>query len=173
MNKQEPAVGSVRILQQDDLEMVLSWRNHEQVRQMMFSSEPISLEQHTGWFERASKEADRQLLVFELDGQPTGFANLGRIACGGITDWGFYLAPHAPKGSGRQLGFTILTHAFRALKLHKVCGQVLDFNQRSIQFHLNQGFQQEGIFRQQHFDGRQYHDIRCFGLLAADWLANN
>ena len=93
------------------------------------------------------------------------------IAAGGIADWGFYAAPDAPKGTGRKLGASALTYAFARLELHKVCGQALDFNERSIHFHLRLGFQQEGVLREQHFDGEQYHGIVCFGLLATEWQA--
>jgi len=34
---------------------------------------------------------------------------------------------------------------------------------------LRLGFQREGVLRQQHFDGQQYHDVVCFGLLANEW----
>lgn len=170
MNKQAITSSKVRLMQEHDLASVLEWRNHDQVRKMMFSNEPIRLDQHTDWFGRASKEVNRQLLIFELDGQPTGFANLGPILSGGIADWGFYLAPNAKKGSGREFGRAVLTHAFRALKLHKVCGHVLSFNARSIKFHLNHGFHLEGVLKQQHFDGLQYHDIKCFGLLSTNWI---
>jgi UDP-4-amino-4,6-dideoxy-N-acetyl-beta-L-altrosamine N-acetyltransferase len=53
--------------------------------------------------------------------------------------------------------------------LHKLCGQALAFNERSIRFHQNLGFRREGVLRQQHFDGEQYHDVVCFGLLASEW----
>ena len=82
------------------------------------------------------------------------------------------LAPDAPKGSGRQLGRAALNHAFRQLKFHKVCGQALAYNQRSIQFHQSLGFEQEGILRDQHFDGERYHHVICFGLLSHEWQPN-
>jgi RimJ/RimL family protein N-acetyltransferase len=95
--------------------------------------------------------------------------NFNETGNGGIADWGFYAAPAAPKGSGRQLGHAALSHAFTQLKLHKVCGEALAYNQRSIQFHQSLGFQQEGTFRDQHFDGERYHHVICFGLLSYEW----
>lgn len=156
-----------------DLERVLAWRNHEDVRRYMYTQHEICLEEHVRWFERASLESSRHLLVFEVDTVSLGFINIHQIAPGGVADWGFYAAPDAPKGTGRQLGRAALRYAFIQAGLHKICGQAIVCNERSIKFHLSQGFQQEGILRDQYFDGRRHHDVVCFGLIAAEWQVNN
>ncbi|VVM43127.1 MULTISPECIES: UDP-4-amino-4,6-dideoxy-N-acetyl-beta-L-altrosamine N-acetyltransferase [Pseudomonas] len=156
----------------EDLERVLDWRNHVEVRRFMYTQHEISLTEHTRWFERASLDASRHLLMFESDAVPLGFINIHQIASGGIADWGFYTAPDAPRGTGRQLGEAALQYAFTQAGLHKICGQAIAYNERSIRFHVNLGFQQEGILREQHFDGQRYHDVVCFGLLATDRQTN-
>lgn len=50
------------------------------------------------------------------------------------------------------------------LALYKVCGQVLDSNERSIRFHLAMDFQLEDTLGDQYFDGNHYRAIH-FGLL--------
>lgn len=161
----------VRLMTKSDLEQVLGWRNHADVRRYMYTQHEISLAEHTRWFERVSQDPDRHLLVFEINGEPLGFVNFDQRSVGGVAQWGFYAAPDAPKGTGRQLGEAALEHAFSSLRLHKLCGQALMYNERSIKFHLSLGFKQEGVLREQHFDGQKYHDIVCFGLLAAEWHA--
>jgi UDP-4-amino-4,6-dideoxy-N-acetyl-beta-L-altrosamine N-acetyltransferase len=156
-----------------DLERVLAWRNHKEVRRYMYTQHEICLEEHTRWFERASQDASRHLLVFEVDATALGFINIHQIGPGGVADWGFYVAPNAPRGTGRRLGQIALRHAFTQVGLHKLCGQALAYNERSIKFHLSQGFLQEGILRDQHFDGQRHHDVVCFGLIASEWKANN
>lgn len=160
-------------MNEGDLEQVLSWRNHPDVRRYMYTQHEISPEEHARWFARASQDSERHLLVFEINGTPLGFINIHQIASGGTADWGFYAAPDAPKGTGHTLGQTALRYAFKTAGLHKLCGQALAFNERSIRFHLNLCFQREGVLRQQHFDGRQYHDVVCFGLLANEWRQAN
>lgn len=159
----------VRAMSERDLDIVLSWRNHPEVRRYMFTQHEISYEEHKSWFARASKDPERHLLVFEMDSIPLGFINIHQIARGGIADWGFYVAPDAPKGTGHALGQAALRYAFDAARLHKLCGQALAFNERSIRFHLGLGFLRESVLRQQHFDGQKYHDVICFGLLASEW----
>lgn len=171
MNKTNPA--GVRPMTEGDLERVLSWRNHQKIRSFMYSQHEISRDEHLLWFARASQDPKRHLLMFEIEGSPFGFINIHQVASGGIADWGFYAAPDAPKGTGRALGQAALRYAFKAAGLHKLCGQALAFNERSIHLHLSLLFQREGVMRQQHFDGRQYHDVVCFGLLANEWHQAN
>ena len=160
-------------MSQADVDQVLAWRNHPEVRRFMYSQNEISAEEHAQWFARASQDPDRHLLIFEINKSPLGFINIHQIASGGIADWGFYVAPDAAKGTGRSLGQVALRYAFEAAGVNKLCGQALAYNERSIRFHLNLGFQREGILRQQHFDGQQYHDVLCFGLLAREWQQTN
>lgn len=167
-----PAQSRVRLMNQSDLEQILAWRNDPEVRRYMYTQHKISLDEHTRWFESASQDASRHLLVFESDGVPLGFINIHQINTGGVADWGFYAAPDAPKGTGRQLGHAVQHYVFVRAGLHKLCGQALAYNERSIRFHRNLGFQQEGILREQHFDGQNYHDVVCFGLLASEWQAS-
>jgi len=154
-----------------DLARVLVWRNHPDVRRHMYTQHEITLNEHQLWFGRALQNPRKHLLIFEWREQPLGFINFSELAIGGIADWGFYAAPDAPKGSGRRLGHAALDHAFTELKLHKVCGQALAYNKRSIHFHQSLGFQQEGMLRDQHFDGERYHHVMCFGLLRHEWQA--
>jgi UDP-4-amino-4,6-dideoxy-N-acetyl-beta-L-altrosamine N-acetyltransferase len=159
----------LRPMKADDLPCVLAWRNHPEVRRYMYTQHEITLEEHERWFTEASREACKHLLIFELRGEPMGFANITQKNAGPIAEWGFYLSPRAPKGSGRQLGKRVLTFAFGDLNLHKLCGQALAYNERSVRFHLNMGFQQEGLLRDQHFDGKEFHSVLCFGLLRIEW----
>ena len=152
-----------------DLEQVLAWRNHPDVRRYMFSQHEITLTEHRLWFERTMQNSNKHLLIFEANHQPQGVVNFSEVGEGGVADWGFYVAPDAPKGSGRQLGSAALSHAFTQLNFHKVCGQALEYNERSIRFHQSLGFQLEGSLRDQHFDGERYHQVNCFGLLCNEW----
>lgn len=163
----------IRPMELADLESVLAWRNHPEVRRYMYRQHDISLDEHRRWYELASKDQQRHLLIYEDGSTPLGFINIHEIMPGGIADWGFYAAPDAPKGTGRALGKAALSYAFVESGMHKLCGQAIAFNKRSIQFHQKLGFTQEGILRQQYFDGQQYHDVLCFGLLANEWQERN
>lgn len=153
----------------EDLAIVLSWRNHPDIRRFMYTTHEIAMEEHQRWFERTAGDPNKMVLIFECDGIRRGFVQFSRYKEGKVADWGFYIAPDAPKGTGRRLGRTSIEHAFTEWGLHKICGQALVFNEPSIGFHQAMGYKQEGCLREQHFDGNQYHDVLCFGLLSREW----
>ena len=159
----------LRALQAADLPQGLAWRNHPDIRRHMRTQHEISLPEHTRWFEAASGDASRRLLVVERAGAPMGYVQFSGVAPGEPCDWGFYAAPGAPRGTGTALGCAALKFAFDELRVHKVCGQALASNQPSIHFHLKLGFTQEGILRQQQCTGDTLHDLVCFGLLRQEW----
>lgn len=160
---------SLRPMTEADLEQVLYWRNHPEVRRYMYTTHEIALEEHCKWFSGAMCNPVVDLMIYESQGEARGFVNITRTRCPVVADWGFYLAPDAPKGTGRSLGKQALAYAFEELGLHKLCGQALGFNRRSIAFHKALGFTEEGCLRDQHFDGHEFHDVVCFGLLGNEW----
>lgn len=163
-------LGVVRPMEERDLERVLSWRNHPDVRRWMYTTHEIGVEEHRRWFEGCCDDPHRHLLVYESDGASLGFVNLKQLGGEDVAEWGFYLGPGAPKGSGRGLGVAALDHAFDTLGLQKVRGHALAENERSIRFHLRLGFQDEGLRHEQHTgpDGEP-HSVACFGILKDQW----
>lgn len=159
----------VRPMGPTDLGCVLEWRNHPDVRKYMFSRQRFEMDEHRRWFESASSDAKKHLMIFESSSQRLGFVQFTELSYGEVADWGFYLDPEAAAGTGRELASNALRFAFRDIGLHKVCGQALAFNERSIKFHTAVGFTHEGTLREQYFDGEDRHDVLCFGLLSAEW----
>lgn len=163
----------LRPMAESDLEQVLQWRNHPEVRRYMYTTHEIRPEEHRRWFSGASDNPSVYLLIYEHFGVDSGFVNITRSRCHDVADWGFYLSPLAAKGTGRSLGKEALSYGFDYLGLHKLCGQAIAFNERSIAFHRALGFKEEGRLRDQHFDGAAYHDVVCFGLLDHEWKISN
>lgn len=158
---------SLRQLDEKDLELIRAWRNHPDIRRVMYTQHEISSQEHVSWFKAASTNSSRHLLIFEIDAQPLGFVNILELENSNVANWGFYTSPIAPKGTGRKIGKAAISYAFDTRKLRKLCGQVLASNERSIRLHTNLGFQCEDILRQHHFDGHKYHDVICFCLEAS------
>lgn len=159
----------IRKVTEEDLPILLAWRNHAEVRRYMFTHHEISLDEHRKWFAKASQDLSRCLLIVQEDQQAIGYVQFSKVEDGGVADWGFYVRPGAPRGFGQKLGVMALNHAFGQLKLHKVCGQAIESNRRSIIFHQRLGFALEGVLRDQKRIDGAYHSLHCFGLLAADW----
>jgi UDP-4-amino-4,6-dideoxy-N-acetyl-beta-L-altrosamine N-acetyltransferase len=161
--------GALRPMQSSDLDIVLGWRNRPEIRRFMFSSDVISASDHTDWFAHASVDPDRWLLIYERDGDALGYSSLSRIRSSNVAEWGYYVSPDAPRGTGTSMASLLLSHAFGDLDLHKVYAETLGGNERGAAFNLRLGFSQEGELREHHFDGGTYRNVLCFGLLCSDW----
>lgn len=153
-----------------DLNMVFQWRNHHQVRLYMFNSSEMTYDAHVRWFQAVKDKAGRDLLIYQELEKSLGFLSVTQSDTVGVVDWGFYLSPEAERGTGQKLGRAALDYLFRERSLHKVCGQVLAFNEKSINFHKKLGFDVEGVLKHQHYDGEKYIDVIHFGLLQSEWL---
>lgn len=164
----------LRDIQEEYLELMLSWRNHPSIRSSMFSQSAIGLQQHQAWFSReAKKDNSAWFLYVDLSGTPTGivyFTDMDRVANHAF--WGFYAAPSAPPGTGTKMGIEALDYFFEVLGFHKLNGEVLESNERSQKFHRKLGFRVEGIFRDHYFGSCGYESVTRFGLKSGEWSAN-
>jgi len=159
----------IRSMTEGDLPMVLTWRNHPEVRRFMLTQHEISLPEHTQWFHRAVQDSTRRLLIVQELDNPIGYVQFSGVEPGGVADWGFYARPDAAKGQGQKIGTSALDFAFAHLKLHKVCGQAIASNQASIRFHERLGFKREAELRDQKRINGEYHTLIGFGLLVHEW----
>ena len=65
--------GQMREMVEADLPLVLHWRNQADVRRFMYTHHEISEAEHSEWFEAATADSRRHLLIFEMNKQALGF----------------------------------------------------------------------------------------------------
>jgi len=164
----------LRKIQQEDLELMLSWRNHPSVRSNMFSQSVIELDQHSAWFQRESeKKTSLWLLYLDTEENPTGivyFTDMDRVSSNAF--WGFYVAPGAKLGTGTRMGVEALNYFFVEKGFNKVIADVLETNQRSHRFHRKLGFRVEEGVCGQHLEKQRHQNVTRFGLLKSEWADN-
>ena len=158
-------------IDENDLSLLLNWRNQESIREVMFNSDMISWEKHSKWFHNLQKNDSIISKVFYFDDIPYGVLNITQIdPVNNTCEWGFYIGSlTAPKGMGTILGYTALNYIFRELHIRKLSAQVFEFNNKSINFHNKMGFTQEGKLREHVLRNEQYIDILLYGFLSSEW----
>ena len=157
---------AIRQMRSEDLALVLEWRNDPRCRKYMFNSDPIDPDNHATWFNETRRDSQKKLLLVCRNERPFGFVQFNVSGCGTVADWGFYVDPNSPKGQGAVLGLAALNYGFTDLSLHRICGQVLAENPRSLKFHAKLGFTLEGVLRSHHLSANGYQDVHLFGILA-------
>jgi UDP-4-amino-4,6-dideoxy-N-acetyl-beta-L-altrosamine N-acetyltransferase len=158
----------LRPMTQADLELVLGWRNHPDVRHHMYTQNEITLVEHARWFKSVSVEPGRVLLILEVDAVACGYVNF-RCDESRRAVWGFYLAPNSPKGTGKLLGQAATAYGFDVLGLETLWGEVLPDNLASQNFHLRLGFVLESILPETTAGEQKIDNVRRYVLTKSAW----
>lgn len=101
------------VLGRGELELVLSWRNVERVRQMMSRQDPITLEEHLEHVKRLPTLTDRRYYMAFVGDRPVGVIDItcmepDRSSC----NPGLYTGEGSPMGTGLLLELTAFNCAF-------------------------------------------------------------
>lgn len=163
-------IGNLRPLLDDDLAMMLAWRNKPNVRANMYTQHEISLAEHTAWWARTKQKSSQRYFIFECAGQPCGVVSFNDLNVDSKTSfWAFYSGPNAPKGAGTRMEFLALEYYFKTLKMHKLSCEVLGFNTPVLNLHSKFGFQQEGYFKEHVLLNHCYVDVLRLALFSSNW----
>ncbi|MHB8073704.1 UDP-4-amino-4,6-dideoxy-N-acetyl-beta-L-altrosamine N-acetyltransferase [Desulfosporosinus fructosivorans] len=163
----------LRPLAEDDLELVLRWRNSDRVRMAMFDDSIISWINHLAWYKKTQENPDSSKhLIFMNQKIPLGVINVNRFdPIHGRCYWGFYVGePKAPRGSGMVMGYLGLEYIFGELCIRKLCSEAFAFNEVSVNYHKRLGFLEEGVFLEHILKQGQYHDIVCLSHFRDRWM---
>ena len=163
----------LRPIEENDLPVVLEWRNSDRVRAYMYTDHIITEDEHRKWFESLSHDRTNHCLVFEEDGKLHGVVTVSRVdSRNNKCFWGFYIGdPASPRGTGKRLGYLGLEFIFGELRIRKLCGEAFAFNEASLRFHKDFGFREEGRFLRHVWKNERYEDVVAMALFREDWDA--
>lgn len=158
-------------LQETDLELVLRWRNSQQIRDNMFTDHIITMVEHKQWFNRIKTDPRTLVKIFSFESKPLGVVIISNIdKQNNKCYWGFYIGEqNAPKGSGTMMGLLALEYIFNKMGIRKLCSEVIAFNTASINYHQKLGFGIEGRLVQHINKHNQYFDIILMALFSEKW----
>ena len=163
-------IGLLREIRNNEVELMLSWRNAPNVRANMYTHHEISLSEHLTWWERTKKNKHHHYFMYEHHSVPLGIVALTEIdLIAKSSSWAFYAAPGAPTGTGSKMEFLTLDYAFDTLGLQALDCEVLSFNIPVLKLHEKFGFQVVETVKNGHNTGSQYYDIYKLQLTASDW----
>jgi UDP-4-amino-4,6-dideoxy-N-acetyl-beta-L-altrosamine N-acetyltransferase len=152
---------------------VLEWRNDPSVAQYMYTTEPIPREVHDAWFTRQMELDDRQGWVITMDGKGVGAAFVSAIDTDNRrASWAFYLADPSTRGRGvgSAVEYLVLEHAFGVLGLHKLCCEVMSFNEAVVAMHKKFGFVEEGVLSEHYLRSGEWVDVHVLAMFEDAWM---
>lgn len=167
------SLGVLRNVRENELDIMLAWRNEQKVRSNMYTQHIISREEHYSWWEKTKLRQDQRYYMYEYEGQPCGITSFNNIDLSNKNSaWAFYTSPSAPRGSGAKMEFLMLDLAFITLGLHKLYCEVLEFNRPVITLHHKFGFETEGVFKDQFFTNGEFINVHRLAILKPQWECN-
>jgi len=160
----------LRPVRQEDLAMILEWRNAPAVRNNMYTNHVISPEEHAQWWKRMCADQSVRLLLLEDDGEALGFVSFTNYTGrDGTATWAFYSGHSSKKGVGSMMEQAALEYAFEDLKLYRLECEVLSFNQAVVDFHARHGFEIEGVAKRAYERDGKRHSIYRLSMLRETW----
>jgi len=118
--------------------MVLSWRNHSSIKQWMYNSSDIALDEHLAFIESLKESTDKFYFLVKQGNNYIGvidFTNINNRS----SKFGLY-ANIELKGMGNILLGVICEYAFKILKLNKLTAEVFDYNEKAINLYKRFNF---------------------------------
>ena len=118
-----------------DVDIIRVLRNQEPNREVSINAHEISVDEHAGWWKKASVDPTRRVLIYERGGVTAGVVNFFDLDFEAKTGaWGFFLDAEGLAERGETLPAWIEVmkdatgYAFDELGLDELHGEVLEHN---------------------------------------------
>lgn len=162
---------ALRGIEDEDLELILQWRNSERIRSCMFTDRIITIEEHRRWYSSLKENNAVEYLVFEYGNTPIGLTYFTEIDHTNLKCcWGFYIgSEQSPPGSGSRMARLSIDYAFGKMNIRKLYGMVFAFNTPSVNLFKKMGFRQEACYREHLLKNGKFEDVIVFALLNREW----
>jgi len=129
----------------DDIRLIRTWRNEENVRQVMFTGHIISEQEHLLWWKKTKVDNTQKWFIYYREGVRSGVVCFTDLDKDDIS-WGFYLANNI-KSKRQQIDVLkgleeeAIRYGFRKFKAKKLIAKVFEFNKSVIKMHQRFNFE--------------------------------
>ncbi|MDH5442166.1 MAG: GNAT family N-acetyltransferase [Candidatus Nomurabacteria bacterium] len=162
---------------EQDLDLILKWRNNPEVSQYLSVVSPLSREKEIEWLDSQLAKMDKQehflfgiwdnkqdrlignMAIHDIDHinrVATTGAMIGEKDC-----WG--------KGFGTNAKMLLLDFAFNQLNLRKIYSKVLEFNERSANYSKKCHYNEEARIPNHFYRNGKYHDEIILAVYQDMW----
>lgn len=125
----------------EEKKMVLSWRNHQDIRKWMNNKKEITLEEHLNYINSLCNKKDRIYFLVKEANEYLGVIDFTNIVENEYAELGIYAKPGSV-GVGSKLMDMIIDYAVKILKLKKLIANVYVNNEKAIKFYKKFNFKE-------------------------------
>lgn len=134
----------LRHIEEKDLELLLKWRNSEQIHKQMLTDHIITWEEHCAWFRQIKEELLKRNFIFCFNNTPIGYVGYTEYDIENQTcSPGAYLGPNmeVPIDAGITLFYVSIEYAFSKLSMKKLNTEVFKHNKKAIKLDKFLGYE--------------------------------
>lgn len=124
----------------EEKKMILLWRNHPTIKQWMYNSDDILLENHLGFIETLKDCRNKLYFLVKRDDDYIGvidFTNIDKESRS--SEFGLYVNIEL-KGMGKVLLNSICEYGFHVLNINKLIAEVFAENEKAINLYKKFNF---------------------------------
>lgn len=160
----------LRSITYDDTDLIVRWRNQENVRKYFFYTADFTSESHEKWMKNKVEtgEVEQFIVCMKDNDRPVGCTYLRDVDYdNNKAEYGVFLGEEDIRGMGigkEALEITV-RFAFDVLKLHRVYARVKESNKASLYSFLHTGFEKEAVFRESMLCDGEYVNVVIVGRL--------
>jgi RimJ/RimL family protein N-acetyltransferase len=162
----------IRLTEEQDADLIVQWRNQPETAKWLNQPQPLTVDEHLGWFHRALDQGDLLLFFDSIDGTPLGCSSVFDFDSQATSaEWGRLFSASVGGGSVRILEACYLLHrmCFDALGMARLRGWVLADNERAWRLYQFLGWVEEGVRRRHVLIGHTYRDVRLMNASSEDF----
>lgn len=160
----------IRPIEVSDAELIIKWRNSENVKKYFILQENFTLEGQVKWINNIvnNGKAFQFVIVEKASNRSVGsvyIRNVDQIHKKG--EYGIFIGEDDArgKGYGTQAAKLIIKYAFNEKKLHRIYLRVFSDNYRAISSYKKVGFNIEGVLREDVYVRGVYRDITWMAIV--------
>lgn len=154
----------LRLMEEADTDLIIAWRNREDVRRNFIYREPFTRQGHENWVNTMIRpgRAVQIIIVDSADDTPLGSVYIRDIDRGHLkAEYGIFIG--VPQARGRGIGTAaarlMLRYCFEEEGLHRIYLRVLAGNRQAIRSYEKAGFVREGCLREDVCIDGEFYDI--------------
>lgn len=151
----------------EEMEMILEWRNHEDIRKWMYSDHIISKDEHFRFMEGIKQDNKNFYWLVKNKEGYVGVISLNRIDLKNKNAYiGIYSNPKLSRVGGLLME-CLKKLAFDTANLHTLKAEAIWTNKHAIDFYKKSGFSEEGRLKEFIFKNGKWQDVIVMGIINA------
>ena len=160
----------LRTITEKDTELIVNWRNNDQVRKNFIFQETFTPEIHNKWLK--DKVFTGQVIQYIIEEKETGkpigsvyFRDIDKV--NNSAEFGIFIGEDSARGKGYGTETTqlFIDYGFNTIKLHRVMLRVFQNNISAYNSYLKAGFQIEGVFKDMVRVNNVYYNIMFMSII--------